>query len=122
MDQVIVVCWTRRTVTATIQNKFDPLPEGVLVKEYPLEDFHPRIFESKRFSGVLGEQPRQAVIDALVQADKLPFLERSDPWLVAWFERKKKSLSIERKSGAWLLEAFARADGFRFDPWAMLAR
>ena len=122
VDQVIVLVWTRLQVRATIQDKSEPLPEGLLVKTYSLAEFHPEIFELEEFSGVLGEQPRQAVIDTLTKANNLPLLENDDPWLLAWCERKFKSGMFAGEDADLLLEMYAKVDGFRLNPWAMLAR
>ena len=119
---VIVVCWTRRTVTATIQSSDDELPEGHRHKIYPVDTFHPRIFESQEFSGVIGEQPRQAVIDALIEADRLPKLNADDPWLSAWCKRKLNAITFGGSDIDLLLIKYAEIDGFTFDPWAFLAK
>ena len=119
---VIVVSWSRLQVRATIQPKSDPMPNGLLVKSYPVMEFHPRIFDSEEFAGVLGEQPRQAVIDALVKANRMPFLDRNDPWLADWCDKNAWLFEMKCDDIDMLLETYARIAGFRFDPWPMLAR
>lgn len=117
----IYVVWNRNKVTAVIQPSEDPTPEGTRIKAIPVDSFHPQILEAKEFSGVTGDQPRQAVIDALIKSDKLPLLSSEDPWLASWYKRKAHLIEMGGKDVDLLLIGYAQADGFLFDPWAFLA-